>query len=104
MALLEFQEKKTARKIIFSLPVLVGLIAITLWMIYGAISAAITLRELSQKNNELQKKIEDVQKSKEAIEKKMNLMETDYGIDLEARANFNLKKPGEEIILFIEEE
>lgn len=103
MALREFQEKKTARKLIFSWPVLITITALSLWMIYGTVSAIVMLRELSQKNREIEKKITEIQKSKKALEEKANLLRTEYGVDLEARKSFNLKKPGEEIILFVEE-
>lgn len=103
MLMREFQEKKIARKLIFSLPVLIAVTVLLLWMIYGIVSVIVTLRKLSQKNDELKAKIENVQKSKKNLEDKMSLMETKYGVDLEARQNFNLKKPGEEVILFIEE-
>lgn len=103
MALREFQEKKTARKLIFSMPVLVIIIVLSLWMIYGTVSALVTLREISQKNHELARDIEEIKKTRKIIEEKMNIMDTQYGIDFEARKSFNLKKPGEEVILFIEE-
>lgn len=103
MSLREFQEKKMVRKFIFSMPVFVIVAVFSLWMVYGIVSAIITLREFSQKNKEIEKKLSEVQKSKNALEKKASLLETDYGIDLEAREKFNLKKPGEEIILFVEE-
>lgn len=103
MSLREFQEKKMVRKFIFSMPVFVIITIFSLWMVYGIVSAIITLREFSQKNKEIEKKLSEVQKSKNAFEKKASLLETDYGIDLEAREKFNLKKPGEEIILFVEE-
>ena len=103
MLIRKFQEKKTARRIIFSFPVLLGITIFSLWMAYGTVSAIVTLRELSQKNEEIERKITDIKKSKKNLEEKTSLMETDYGIDLEARKNFNLKKPGEDVILFIEE-
>lgn len=103
MALREFQEKKTAHKLIFSWPVLITITVFSLWMIYGIVSATVTLRELSQKNGEIEKKIVEIQKSKKALEEKASLLETEYGVDLEARRSFNLKKLGEEIILFVDE-
>ena len=103
MALREFQEKKTARRVIFSTPVLVVLAILSLWMTYGVVSALLTLREFSEKNQKLSRDLEEIKKSRKAIEEKANLMDTEYSIDLEARKSFNLKKPGEEIILFVEE-
>lgn len=103
MLIREFQEKKTVRKIIFSTPVLVLLAILSLWMVYGTVSALITLKNLSQKNKELSAKIEDVKKQKAELEEKTLLLNTEYGIDLEARKEFNLKKPGEEVILFVDE-
>ena len=103
MILREFQEKKTARRLIFSMPVLVVIIILSLWMMYGAVSALLTLRELSQKNQKLVKDLEEIKKFKSIVEDKANLMDTEYGVDLEARKSFNLKKPGEEVILFVEE-
>ena len=55
------------------------------------------------KNKELEFKLSETQKSKKTLEEKTKALETEYGVDLEARKNFNLKKPGEEVILFIEE-
>lgn len=103
MALREFQEKKTMRKMFFSTPVLIVTVILSLWMIYGTISAFLTLKDLSQKNKELSAKIEDIKKSRAELEQKLNLMNTEYGVDLEARKNFNLKKPEEEVILFVDE-
>ncbi|MEK7560101.1 MAG: septum formation initiator family protein [Patescibacteria group bacterium] len=103
MALREFQEKKNVRRLIFSLPVAILVVILSLWAAYGTVSAVFTWRELSKKNRELESKIDDIKKSKEALEEKIKLIETEYGVDLEARENFNLKKPGEQIILFVEE-
>ena len=103
MALREFQEKKMARKIFFSWPVLIVLSALSLWMIYGATSAMVMLQKISKKNEELEFKLSETQKSQKTLEEKTKALETEHGVDLEARKNFNLKKPGEEVILFIEE-
>lgn len=103
MLIREFQEKKTVRKIIFSTPVLVLLAILSLWMAYGTVSALITLKNLSQKNKELSAKIEDVKEQRAELEEKTLLLNTEYGIDLEARKEFNLKKPEEEVILFVDE-
>jgi len=103
MVLREFQEKKVARRLIFSAPVLVILLALSLWMTYGIVSALVTLRELSEKNQKLTQDLDEIKKSRKAVEEKANIMDTEYGIDIEARKSFNLKKPGEEVILFVEE-
>jgi len=103
MVLREFQEKKIARRLIFSAPVLVVVLALSFWMIYGVVSAFVTLRELSGKNQKLSQDLEEIKKSRKVVEEKVNIMDTEYDIDFEARKNFNLKKPGEEVILFVEE-
>ena len=103
MVLREFQEKKIARRLIFSAPVLVVVLALSFWMIYGVVSAFVTLRELSGKNQKLSQDLEEIKKWRKVVEEKVNIMDTEYDIDFEARKNFNLKKPGEEVILFVEE-
>ncbi len=49
-------------------------------------------------------KILKTKETKSAIENRLRSLESSHGLDLEARGRFNLKKQGEEVVIFLDEE
>jgi cell division protein FtsB len=99
----EFQEKKRFRKILYSKGTVLGLCILILffghatWNVYKkqAESAANAL----QAQNALQK-LEERQKVLDAELKKLN---SEEGIEEEIRSKFGVSKPGEQILIIIED-
>lgn len=103
MALRGFQEKKMARKVLFSVPVAIFLWVVVLWVAWKSVSLWSAKSELDRSLESLKAEIETAEESTKNIEKKMESLRSEYGIDLEARGKFNLTKPGEKVVIFAEE-
>lgn len=104
MGISSFQEKKKIRKIFFSTPIIVIFLILICWMLFRAWGVASVWVEISKKNEKLIQKIEEIKNTRISLEDRIKSLESEYGIDLEARARFNLRKPGEEVAIFLEEE
>jgi len=101
MAFNDFQENKKIERAVFSWPVIfiAGLLVIAaLWGIFRALEKELALRgEIKT----LEKKIAEADSAKAVWEAKLEDLRTEAGLDREARGKFNLKKPGEEVVIFI---
>ena len=104
MALEDFQEKKTLSRIIFSLPVLITIIALIFAALVGTWKAYFVRRELNKEIGELKKRIEETMVAWEKTDEKLSMLKTPEGLEREARARFNLKKTDEEVVIFVDEE
>ncbi len=102
MAFNDFQESKEVERAVFSWPVIfiAGLLVISaLWGIFRALEKELVLRE---EIKTLEKKIAEADSAKAVFQAKVEDLRTDAGLDREARGKFNLKKPGEEVVIFID--
>lgn len=102
MALSDFQESKEIERIIFSWPVIfvcVLLLLAALWGVFKALEKGLALR---QEVANLEKKIAEAESAKNTFQAKLENLRTEAGLDREARGRFNLKKPGEGVVIFVE--
>ncbi|KKS95841.1 hypothetical protein A3B05_02610 [Candidatus Giovannonibacteria bacterium RIFCSPLOWO2_01_FULL_43_160] len=103
MAFNDFQENKEVQRAVFSWPVIfiAGLLVISaLWGIFRALEKELALRgEIKT----LEKKIAEADSAKATWEAKAEDLRTEAGLDREARGKFNLKKPGEEVVIFLDD-
>ncbi|OGF62190.1 hypothetical protein A2926_00010 [Candidatus Giovannonibacteria bacterium RIFCSPLOWO2_01_FULL_44_40] len=101
MAFQEFQESKKADKLIFSWPaiMLVGFLCAA--ALVGISKVLLTEFALQKEINTLELKIKEAETSKKNFEEKLEAIRMEQGLDREARGKFNLKKPGEEVVLFV---
>ena|SRR3989344_1782075 len=104
MALRGFQERKILRRVVFSVPVVLALWGIVIWVAWNTIALWEVKMKISQRNNGVAKELTNAKESREAIEQKTESLKSEYGIDLEARSKFNLTKPGEKVVVFADEQ
>ena len=103
MSVRDFQERKKVERILFSWPILmilVGLLVIALWGLYNIWQSK---RALDQEIARLEQEIAKAEATRKQYETTFEALETLEGVDREARARFNLKKPGEEVVLFVDD-
>ena len=102
MSVRDFQERKKAERILFSLPALVFLATLVVLAAWGVAKVGYRKYLLDQEVLVLQKKITDVEAERAEYQEQLRGLATPEGLDREARGKFNLKKEGEEVVLFLE--
>ena len=102
MGLKDFQERKVARHILFSWPFLILTAILVLISFWGVLRNAFYYREIRANVSETEKKIAEYEESKRLFEEKLHALGTLEGLEKEARARFNLMKPGEEVVVFLD--
>jgi cell division protein FtsB len=103
MGLIDFQERKRFNRIVFSIPVVLVLFGLTLWMLWGSMQAWSARHALIKKNEAIAVEIEELEMNTKKLEKRLAVLASPRGLDLEARERFNLKEPGEHAVMFVGE-
>lgn len=98
-----FQERKKLEQTIFSFPVMGIILFFVVLAILGTINVLRTKSSLDREITRLKDEIAKTDKSRQDYETQMSSLQTTEGIDREARSRFNLKKPGEEVVLFVDD-
>jgi len=104
MPLQDFQEKKKVHRLIYSWPTLVILATLITWSLARTVSLWKSRQDLEKSLTTAHEKILKTKETKSAIENRLRSLESSHGLDLEARGRFNLKKQGEEVVIFLDEE
>ena len=103
MGLSDFQEQRKWRKIFFSYPVAVLLMPLVIWSLWQVYTAFRASKALNDEVSVLERQIQAVHSARIVLEQKSQELRSPEGIDKEARGRFNLKKPGEEVVIFVDE-
>ena len=102
MVMRSFQERKLANRLLYSWPVffLAGaLVAVSFW---GVLRNTLTYMEIRREVVSEEGKLADYEGSKRRFEEQLSALDTPEGLEKEARARFNLKKPGERVAVFLD--
>ena len=98
----DFQERKRIERIFFSWPAIITTLIFVIFVLSGVYKLWQKERSIKAETAELEAKIAEVKTAREAGLKKMGALKTAEGIDEEARGRFNLKKDGEEMVIFLD--
>lgn len=104
MVMRDFQERKKIERLLYSWPAVFAVFFLFLVLIWGIIRTSRTVVVLRNEVEELEENIAESEEKRQSFEKRLDDLETPSGIEVEARGRFNLKKEGEEVVLFIEED
>ncbi len=99
----EFQERFRWRRIFFSKFTLILLTGILMFFVYSAAKVYLRSREAVKVNEMAQKEIDDLKAKKEELEASVNRMQTKTGAEEEIRNKFMVQKPGEKIVVIVNE-
>ncbi len=98
-----FQARRQVRRTIYSVPALIVLLVVTLLLARGVWSAytkyARTEELLAQAKSMHVKLLERTGE----LEKETTSLSTDRGIEKEVRAHFQVARPGEEVVILVDE-
>ncbi len=100
----EFQEKKKMDRIVFSLPVLIIIVFLAAVSLVGAIKLYRTESSLKNDLIKLNQKLSATKIETAQIQQKIESLKTPEGVEYEARSRFNLKKSGEEVAIFVNDD
>lgn len=103
MSVRDFQERRKIERVIFSWPILIILVTLFFIALWGIYTTWQTKRALDHEVAQLQAEIKKAEMTRQQYESKREELETPEGVDREARARFNLKKPGEEVVIFVDD-
>lgn len=103
MSVRDFQEKKRTQRLLFSVPVFFGVLIIAGFMLWAIFKLWLVKNSLESDVRDLHQQISEARARKRLYEQKSGELGTPEGLDREARFRFNLKKPDEEVVVFVDD-
>ena len=100
----EFQEKRKRKKIIFSVHAIILLSAAIVFLFGSTVKVYKKSREAVFLNNEIKKELAELEIRKSELEAAVARLQTESGIEEEARKKFNVRKPGEKVLVIVDKE
>ena len=86
----------------FSRPVLYSLFALALFALFSAARQSFRAYKVFKSREEVQAELDRIASQKERIEKRLQSLESPVGLEKEAKERFNVKSPGEEVLVILE--
>lgn len=99
----EFRERSYLRKIFFSRVVFLLFVCATVLIGSSVFEAYKKSRVAVLKNEEVERDVEELIEKKEGLESNIKRLKAPAGIEAELREKFQVKKPGEEFVVIVEE-
>jgi len=88
----------------FSTVMLLGLSGLLIFLSSATVKVYLKHRVAVSKNEEMKQKVEELEKRKVKMEKDVDWLESDFGREEEIRKKFNAQKPGEKVLIIVDEE
>jgi|SRR3989338_4215396 len=104
MALSDFQERKESDKVLFSYLSMLIVSVLVLVVMIGTLRIFKSYSALREEILTIKAEISALELDKIGYESRLNQLKTETGLEKEARSRFNLKKSGEEVVIFTESE
>ena len=98
----QFEQRRQNRRLIYSLPSVIILLLIfvalarSVWTVYKSSSSAVDMRIVAEKD------LAELQARKTALETKMADLNTERGEEEELRGKFRVVRPGENMIVIVD--
>ena len=100
----EFQERRLLRKIIFSRFTLIFLAGILVFLVYASVKVYLRSRKAAGINEMVKQEMANLENKKNGMKALIDRLETETGAEEEIRNKFPVKKPGENMIVIVDEE
>jgi cell division protein FtsB len=94
--------KQEIKKSLFSNFLLVAVLIIAIILIISTIKVYFKSRKAVLKNDGVKTEITELETRKKELEKDVVRLRTESGIEEEIRKKFNVAKPGEEVLVFVD--
>lgn len=99
----DFQERNNVNRALFSFPVMVGVLFFAVFAAWGTMNVLRTQSSLDTEIIRLKAEIAKAEAARKEYDLQTSAAQTSEGADREARERFNLKKPGEDVVLFVDD-
>ncbi len=100
----EFQKKRKIRRALFSPAALTILALIFVFLLVSAAGVYRKSKMASSKSGEVKIKIERLKERKAELEEELNRLRSGFGREEELRKKFNLRKPGERVLIIADKD
>lgn len=100
----EFQTKRRWRGILFSRPAAIMLFLAAAWLFSLTAREYLAVKAIKKENAALEKELILLEKKNKTMEERLKNMNSAGGIEKIIRERFNVKKPGENVLVVLNEE
>ena len=100
----EFQTKRRWRRILFSWPVIAALLLIIIWLFSLTAREYLAVKAVKKENAALEKELISLEEKNKTMEERLKNMNSAAGLEKIIRERFNVKKPGEEVLVVLNKE
>ena len=100
--MLDFQQKKKMRRMVYSKVSVVVLLLVTLLLLKGGVSMYQKEKQSRQNMIEVENKLANAKLRQAELENNLNRLNSPDGVENEIRTKYNVKKAGEEVVLVVE--
>lgn len=102
--MLQFYQKRSLRGWLHSTPFLILLGLIIVFMISVVYQRYTIASEMSVRQSEAEKELQDLEARRAELETKVEYLSNERGIEAEMRRNFDVARPGEQVVIILDEE
>jgi len=100
----QFQEKKKIKAKLYSKPVLIGLVVLSLLCAKAVANIFVKYRESKETLRVTNARLDELMNRKLSLDHDIKNLESDEGVEEELRKKFNVANPGEKMIVVVENE
>ncbi|MCR4283724.1 MAG: septum formation initiator family protein [Parcubacteria group bacterium] len=99
----EFQQRRILRRLMYSNVSIFFLLVIFIFFIFSIADVYNKSREAIKKNEEVSSELNDIKSKKDYFEAEIDRLNTNAGIEDELRDKFQIAKPGERVIIIVDD-
>lgn len=100
----EFQQKRRWRRFISSNIALVFLAAVVVWLLVQTVGVWRQQEAVRQEVKRLEEQTHKIRAERDQLQAQLSEIKDSEVFEYEARSRFNIKKPGEEVLIIVEDE
>ena len=100
----EFQQRKMFRSLMYSKLAIFLLLVVFLFFIFSIIGVYGKNRKATGKNNEVESELNELRKKKDYFESEIDRLNTNAGAEEELRDKFQIAKPGERVLIIVDDD
>lgn len=99
----EFQQRRIWRRLMYSKLSIFLLLIIFLFFVFSVIGVYRKSREATRKNDEVESELNELKAKKDYFEAEVGRLNTNAGVEEELRDKFQIAKPGERVIIIVDD-
>ena len=99
----DFHEKRKIRSIIYSRPVIIFLVLITVALSFSVYNRYAVAKDMKMKLIERENILKDMKQRAEVLDAQVKYLQDDRGIEEELRNRFDVAREGEQVIILVDD-